>query len=115
MEGKIVRVSTGMSEQGYKYRFGVRFNYTPLELVELIKQTHLTAEELRRILIRSSAAISGMVWMEAPIFVPSPERRRAAPYPVCRSAAAQSPWLLPLPMYRSVSFRSSLRGSILHG
>lgn len=38
MEGKIVRVSTGMSEQGYKYRFGVRFDYTPLELVELINK-----------------------------------------------------------------------------
>jgi PilZ domain len=38
MEGKIVRVSNAMSEQGYKYRFGVRFNYSPLELVELINK-----------------------------------------------------------------------------
>jgi len=38
MEGKILRVGTGMSDNGHKHRFGVRFHYTPPDLAELFNK-----------------------------------------------------------------------------
>jgi hypothetical protein len=38
LEGKVLRVGMGMSENGNRYRFGVRFHYSPLELTELINK-----------------------------------------------------------------------------
>ncbi len=38
LEGKILRMGFGVAEQGTQYRFGVRFNYSPLDLVELVNK-----------------------------------------------------------------------------
>ena len=38
MDARLLRVGVGISERGSRYRFGVRFDYTPLDLVELVNK-----------------------------------------------------------------------------
>jgi hypothetical protein len=38
IEGKVIRVANGLAEEGARYQFGVRFDYTPLDLIELVNK-----------------------------------------------------------------------------